>query len=290
MSKCLIVYFSQGGTTAQVAERIATGLRGEGYQVDLCNMNGQQPPDVRDYDLFGVGAPVYYFRPPFNVDDYLNSLPDLGGMPAFAFVMYGTYRFDAGNKIRRALASKGAREVGYFHARGADFFVGYLKQGYLFSPGHPVDGELAQAETFGRDVAAHVVGRQYIRPEDDPSPSMIYRLERFSLGRWFTRQVYTRLFSVDKDKCTACGLCMELCPVGNITEGKGRRPVWGRNCLLCLTCELKCPEEAISSPVSWPLIRPFMIYNTRCASRDPSIEHVRIDRRSWSQASQEQTK
>ena len=61
-------------------------------------------------------------------------------------------------------------------------------------------------------------------------------------------------------------------------------------CIECGSCEAVCPEEAISSVISWPLFRPFMIYNTRCASRDPSIEHVRIDRRSWSQAASVRTK
>ena len=35
MPKCLIVYFSQTGTTARVAESIAAGVRGAGYEVDL---------------------------------------------------------------------------------------------------------------------------------------------------------------------------------------------------------------------------------------------------------------
>ena len=281
MTRCLIVYFSQSGTTARVAESIAAGLRTDGYEVDLHNMKGQPPPDVRDYDVFGFGSPVYYYRPPFNVTDYLKGLPDLDGMPAFVFVMYGTYRFDTGNKIRQTLASKRAKEVGYFHSRGHDLFVGYLKEGYLFSPGRPSDVELAEAEAFGRDVAAHIAGRQYVRPQEDPPPSPVYRLERFLTGRWFARNIYSRLFRVDREKCTACGLCMQLCPTGNVAEGRNRRPVWGRNCLLCLTCELKCPEGAITSPVRWPLFRPFMIFNTRMGSRDVSIDCERIDRDRW---------
>ncbi len=43
MSKSLIAYFSQGGTTARVAESDATGLRAPEYQVALCNL-GRQPP------------------------------------------------------------------------------------------------------------------------------------------------------------------------------------------------------------------------------------------------------
>ncbi|UCG83996.1 MAG: flavodoxin family protein, partial [Dehalococcoidia bacterium] len=137
MPRCLIVYFSQSGTTARVAESIAAGLHSSDYEVDLFNINGSPPPDFGGYDLLGIGSPVYYYRPPFNVSDYLRSMPVIRGLPVFVFMMYGTYRFDTGNRIRRALAGKGAREVGYFHAHGADLYPGYLKEGYLFSPGHP---------------------------------------------------------------------------------------------------------------------------------------------------------
>jgi len=275
MSKSLIVYFSQGGTTARVAESIAAGLRTEEYQVDLCQMKDEQPSDLSGYDLLGIGFPVYYYRPPFNVMDYVNSLPDLNGLPAFVFMLHGTYRGDAGNAIRHALARKGVQEVGYFHCRGADYYLGYLKEGYLFSPDHPTAEELAQSEAFGREVAAHTAGQPYVRPEDDQLPSIVYRLERFLTNRWLARQVYSRLFRVNAENCNACGLCIELCPTGNITEGKGGSLVWGRNCLLCLTCEMKCPEDAITSPVSWPLFQPFAAYNVRQAARVPSLNYVR---------------
>ncbi len=276
MSKSLILYFSQGGTTARVAESIADGLRAAGHQVDLCNMKDERPQDIDGYDLLGIGFPVYYYRPPFNVTDYVNSLPGLDGLPVFVFVLHGTYRGDAGTVVRSALARRGAQEVGYFRARGGDYYLAYLKQGYLFSPDHPTAEELAEAEVFGQKVAARLAGREYTRPKDDEPPAAVYRLERFLVNRWLANQVYTRLFRVKAKECTACGLCMKLCPTGNITERRGGLPVWGRHCLLCLSCEMKCPTEAIVSPVSWPLFQPFTIYNVRQASRDPSLDHVRV--------------
>lgn len=276
MARSLIVYFSQGGSTAQVAEYIAAGLRTEDYQVDLCNIKDDKPPTHNSYDLLGIGVPAYYFRPPFNVMDYLNSLPNLDGLPVFIFVLYGTYPGDTGNVMRQVLARKGAQEVGYFHCHGADYFLGYLKEGYLFSPGHPTAEELTQAEEFGRKVASRIFGQEYTRPKGDPALALIYRLERFLLNRWLVKQVYSRLFRVNRVKCTACGLCMKQCPTGNIHEDKEGHPVWGRSCLLCLNCEMKCPEDAIKSPVSWPLFRPTMIYNVYQASRDSSLDHVRV--------------
>lgn len=276
MAKSLIVYFSQGGTTAKVAEYIATGLRREGCQADLYSIKEEQQPDISGYDLLGIGSPVYCFRPPFIVTDYLKSLPALGGLPTFTFVLHGTYRFDTGKYIQRVLARKGAQNMGYFHCYGADFWLGYLKEGYLFSPDHPTPVELSLAADFGSQVAGHVAGKPYSLTEEDRPPTLVYRLERFLMNRWFVEQVYSRMLKVDKKSCDACGFCMEICPRANIGEDKGGYPVWGRNCLLCQTCELKCPKDAITSSISSPLFRPATIYNIRRASRDPSLDYVRV--------------
>lgn len=276
MSKSLIVYFSQGGTTKRVAESIASGLHAAEVEVDLYNLRDGQPPSPKGYDLLGIGTPAYYYRLPFNVVEYMGGLPRLDGHLAFAFILHGTYPGDAGNHVRQALARKGAQEIGYFRCYGADYFMGYLRQGYLFSHNHPTAEELAQAEAFGQQVAAHAGGLPYTRPEDDPFPGTIYRFERFSANRWLAENLYSRLFRVDRGKCVACGLCTKECPTGNITPDAEGYPVWGRNCLLCLYCEMHCPEEAITSPVSWPLFVPFMKYNVRTAAQDPSLDHVRV--------------
>lgn len=276
MPRGLIVYFSQGGTTARVAESIAAELRAAEWQVTLCNMKDKHPPALGGYDLLGIGAPTYYYRPPFKVMDYVNSLPRLEGLPALVFVLYGTYIGDTGNAIRRVLSRKGAREVGYFRCYGADFFLPYLKESYLFSPDRPTAEELAKAERFGREAANRIASQDYTRAKDDPPPAAIYRLERFLTNRWLGQQVYSRLFRVDDKKCTICGLCIKLCPTGNIVGGKQGHPTFGRKCLLCLNCEMLCPEGAITSPTSWPLFRPFIISNVRHASRDSSLEHVRV--------------
>jgi flavodoxin/ferredoxin len=279
MPRGLIVYFSQGGTTASVAEHIAAGLCTAGYTVDLCNIKDENPPELDSYHLLGVGAPVYYYRPPFNVTDYVSNLPDLGGRSTFVFVLHGTYRGDAGTLIRNALIRKGAHDTGFFHCYGEDHFLGYLKEGYLFSPGHPTPEELDQAKVFGRTLASTSAEPSCIDLDLDPPPPVIYRLERFLVNRWLVKTIHTRLFAADADVCTGCGLCTALCPMENITEGANGVPVWGHNCLLCFTCHMKCPEDAITSPVSWarwPLFRLFMSYNVRQGAKDPSIECVRV--------------
>lgn len=276
MKRALIVYFSQGGTNRRVAEIIGESLSMAEYQVDLWNLKDSPPPDPREYELLGIGSPVYYYRAPFIVTDFVNRLPHLLGLSAFVFVVHGAYRGNTGNTIRRTLRLKGAKEVGYFYCYGADYFLGYLKEGCLLSPDHPSEEELESADVFGHNIAARLEGALYEPPEDDPEVQMIYRLERFLTNRVLVKYFYSRLFRVNEMCHPECDLCIRQCPVQNILRGGDGKLVWGRKCLLCLSCEMNCPEDAITSPVSWAVFRPFMNYNTRHALQDPALDSVKV--------------
>ncbi len=278
--RSLIVYFSQGGANARVADAIATGLRGAGYHVDLWNLRNGRPPDPRDYQLFGVGSPVYYYHVPVNIAYYVERLPRLDRIDGFVFVVHGTRRIDTANWLRRKLARKGVREVGYFHCRGEAHVLPLLKEGYLFSPNHPSESELLEAKRFAESVAERVAGKPYARPPYEPKPPSIYRLEKSLASRWLIEHFYSRLFRVDASTCTSCGLCMEVCPTSNITKDARGRPQWDRRCLMCLSCEMKCPEEAIASALSRPfpgaLLRPFFRYNAHRWVREGDLDYVRV--------------
>ena len=276
MSRCLLVYYSQGGSTGRIAEAVAKGLRAEGHTVDLHNLKDGPAPKPGNYDLLGVGTPTYFFRPPFLVTEHLNTLSDLAGKPFFIFTISSVNLGDTGNIIRRVLEQKGGKETGYAQYHGANYFIGYLRQGYLFSPGHPKPDAFAQAEQFGHEVAAYLGGKEYRKPERDAPTHVVYRIERFLTNRLFARQIFSRLFHVDRKKCTACGLCMRTCPTRNVREDKEGRPAWGRNCILCFSCESKCPTDAINSRVTWFMFKPFLVYNVWRLSHDPRVEKAHV--------------
>lgn len=50
-------------------------------------------------------------------------------------------------------------------------------------------------------------------------------------------------FWVD-EKCTGCGQCAAICPVGSVSMKEGK-PVWLDRCEQCGACMQWCPEEAI---------------------------------------------
>ena len=276
MTKCLIFYFSKGGTTEKVAKSIAEGLIGSECQVDLCNIKDSGLPDIKGYDLLGIGAPVYYYRLPSNVIDTLKSLPDLGGMPYFTFLLHGTYRFDTDVTINKILSSKNAYQVGFYHCYGEGYFIGYLKRGVLFSPNHPTLNELEQAEKFGKVVMTNFKNNKLVEPDNEQKPSFIYRFERFTTNQWLSKNLLSKTLKVNRNKCKPCGICIKECPTNNISEDADGYPVWGSNCLVCLYCELKCPKEAIHSAIDWMLFKPFLDYNVQKALSDPEIDNVSI--------------
>ncbi len=276
MAKCLIVYFSQGGTTAKIAEAVAKGLRARSHEVVLHNLQDGPAPDHAKFDVLGVGGPAHYYRPAIVVSDYLDSLPALSGKPVFCFMLYADYPGDAGTRMRQELEEKGGKEMGYARFPGEGRFLGYLKQGYGFSPDQPKTDQVSRAEEFGSEIAARLAGKACTKAACDARTPFIYRVERFFMSPFSIRHFYSRMFRLDRKKCVNCGLCMKACPTRNISEdGKGNH-VWGRNCILCFACEMKCPKEAINSPVTWFTFLPFMVYNTRTAAADPAIAWVRV--------------
>ncbi len=39
---------------------------------------------------------------------------------------------------------------------------------------------------------------------------------------------------------------------------------------------MKCPKDAIKSPVDWLIMAPFMSYNVYQAANDPTIDQVKV--------------
>lgn len=69
------------------------------------------------------------------------------------------------------------------------------------------------------------------------------------LFSWIYKMSFRSVHKFDKnfwvdDKCNSCGICLKVCPAGNI-EMINERLTWLHRCEQCLACLQWCPQEAI---------------------------------------------
>ena len=275
MVKVLIATFSQTGSTKKLAQKIAGSLLSSKWELTHFDISGSDIPDVEEYDVIGIGTPTYFFRPPFIVEDFVNNLKGLENKSFFVFVLHGTHPGNCGNWIRRKLETKGAKDLGYFISFGVDFWMGYIKRGIMFSPDSPTKTELSSAEDFGKKVVTRYADPNPRVEPFDPYTPFMYGIERMLVARPFAKLMYSKTFRAD-NKCDNCGICIHKCPVNNITEKSNGKLKWHSNCILCATCELSCPKDAIHSAFDWFIFAPFMLYNIK-KSKKKQIPYAKVE-------------
>ena len=53
--------------------------------------------------------------------------------------------------------------------------------------------------------------------------------------------------NIDKEKCTGCSTCVDVCPVGIYEMNDEKATVSGNldDCVVCRACDTSCPSGAI---------------------------------------------
>lgn len=169
--RALVVHESLFGNTARLAEAVADGLRGHGFEVEVTPV-AQAPvlADLEELDLLVVGAPTHAFslsRPATRSDavrqgaegvattglrEWLASGPASGPVPTVCFdTRADKVRHLPGSAARKA--TRLAKEAGLSVSTPAESFYVQDVSGPL------LPGELARAATWGHDLTIQPVGR-----------------------------------------------------------------------------------------------------------------------------------
>jgi flavodoxin/ferredoxin len=241
--KIAVVYFSQTGNTERVAQAIGRGLEQSGATADLMRIEKTDAAALKGYDLFGIGAPVFYFRLPFNVEWFIKGLRGMEGKSAFLFLTEGGHAANTFRQAQKLLARKGVTLVDTFKCLGYDTYpplVGLNRQ-----LGHPDASELSSAEAFARGL---VQRRDAIRKgAQELIPAFPREKGEFArLGRILSRPVVAMISPrkrVNAAKCTRCAACVRECPTNNIRLAFLPKFAW--RCVYCYRCASVCPVSAI---------------------------------------------
>jgi ferredoxin len=236
--KTIIYYFTGTGNSLAAAKKIAAGL--EDCELvpiaSLRNTTGDVTPQA---GRIGIVYPVYDLGLPVIVASFAERL-DLS---------HSQYTFSVATQNQVGGSSAIQQLDGVLKKRqnrGLDAgYVVNMPRNNILMHSPPVGMKRDQILTKADKKLADITG-MVGRCEHRKLPyHFIVQLMHALLYNRFLSHVHNddRKFSVN-DKCTSCGTCAAICPVGNIELVNGK-PIWRHHCELCVGCIHICPVKAI---------------------------------------------
>lgn len=228
--KLIAVGYSPTGTTKKILEGICLGW-GDGSEILDISLPSARTERPVVGDMLVVGVPVYAGRIPKETRPFLEALRG-DGKPAIAVVVYGNRGYeDALLELGDTLRCSGFKVV----AGGA--FIGehsYATEEFPTAMGRPDSDDMALAESFGKRLKElYCVGLQDLAEVDLPGNKPYRAPAVMPEGSPETI----------KEKCTLCGKCASVCPVGAI-DPSDPSITDGVACTFCCACVKGCPTGA----------------------------------------------
>lgn len=272
----MIFYFSGTGNTKWAASKLAAATREDLISIapymraDDSSHNLAEPFILKENERLGFVFPVHGWRVPKLVREFISKMKILrepsdatGGNKAKADDCLKNHPFaycvcTAGDSIgltienlnevislNPSLQALGITEVSSSYSL-------IMPESYIglpFMDVDPKEREIRKKENAAQELAV-VCEEIFDRKEG------ISRLVKGPIPWFFTKVVggffenvliTDKRFHVEKDRCVKCGICANVCPVGDIKGGHGEYPVWlhHKDCLTCFTCYHHCPHHAI---------------------------------------------
>ena len=272
----MIFYFSGTGNTKWAASKLAAATREDLISIapymraDESSHNLAEPFILKENERLGFVFPVHGWRVPKLVREFIGKMK-IQRVSSDAFVENKAKADDclknspftycvctAGDSIgltienlnkvisqNPSLQALGITEVSSSYSL-------IMPESYIglpFMDVDPKEREIRKKENAAQELAV-VCEEIFDRKEG------ISRLVKGPIPWFFTKVVggffenvliTDKRFHVEKDRCVKCGICANVCPVGDIKGGHGEYPVWlhHKDCLTCFTCYHHCPHHAI---------------------------------------------
>ena len=248
--KIIVIYFSQTGSTKKVAEAIYSGIKAATGQCEITALRDADARRMAEFDLIGLGCPVFEFKTPANFKAFIESIPNLEGKHCFLFATHGLDRGMIFRDMGEVLLQKELIVIGY-HSCYGEVRMPSIPRPY-FTDGHPDIFDLKEAADFGKEMVERSL--RVSQGERGLIPDILSMKERL-----FPPEPSVEM-KLNEEKCRypICRLCVDNCPVEGCIDLSQDPVVFAKEekCLNCYFCWKICPNGAIEA--DWePLAKAF---------------------------------
>lgn len=240
MKRLLLIYWTGTGNTRYITDLVSNEFL-DAYTVDKVevDINTQKEINVSDYDLIGIGYPIYGFNAMGFFSKFIKRQKYKKNQKVFIYKNSGEtlHANDASSApLVRTLKRKGCKVSNEYH------FV--MPYNIHFRYEDNIVNEMLNMD----DKLVKIL--HYEVENDIPNIKkykFIHKLITFFVGIiHIGGNVNSFLYRVDKNKCNKCGLCVRSCPMKNIYFNKKGNIAFHHHCEMCMRCSFFCPQDAFN--------------------------------------------
>jgi ferredoxin len=230
-----IFYYSGTGNSLWVAKKLSEHLGGVKTFL-LTQPIGESLKEPSG--ITGIIFPVYIWGVPAPVLQFVKRLKQAQGEYIFAVAVNGGQVSNTLVQLKKAMRKEGLDLSAGFEIKMPSNYIPWGGPG-------PIDKQRAmfnEAEKKLESISNIIKNKEPREVEKGPLWqrilfTAIYRLS-FPYVPGMDKGFWT------DSKCNGCGICVKVCPAGNVVLDAGR-PSWQHRCHQCLACLQWCPEQAV---------------------------------------------
>ena len=244
-SEVFALFFSATGNTRKAVRAVAKGIAkelsdGDFYSIDITSRDDRHGVYAFGQgDVFVLGLPTYAGRIPNKIEPYISGSVYGDGAFAIPIVTYGNRAFDDSLKeLATIMAENGMILCGGAAVPSEHAFTDKLAKDM------PTESDIQNLEEYGQKLGQAIKEENIKKislsavPGRDMEESEYYKpLKENGEPAMFLKALPV----TDENKCTGCGECQSVCPMGcyreSLVEAQG-------TCIKCQGCVRICPVGA----------------------------------------------
>lgn len=234
------IYFSGTGNSRYCAQKFVHEMNADASCIEIESQSAVQA--IIQEDFIVLAYPIYFSNLPKIMRDFLeNNRSIFYGKKIFVIATMGLFSGDGTGCAARLLKKYGAEIIGGLHIKMPDC-IGDEKILKKTQEENRIIVKKAE-----KKIATAAQALKSGKASQEGLSFLYHMAGLFGQRLWFLGKTkhYSDKLKINSEKCVGCGVCVRLCPMGNLSVDN-KIATHQNRCTMCYRCISNCPQQAIT--------------------------------------------